>query len=951
MEYHNQAPLVPRKPTEYARSHGTATTMNELLSSLSLDEGNPQQHHRGDRRSYAYDDARLAESRQPVNRASQDTMRQYNTSYNASDHGSGVARRADSATSPAQAYADGDIRQTMSRQRGLMDNVNGKSPEGATPLLTSTPTTHLTKWPARKPINANLPRSYYSPDDLDQLLVERPRPADSLPLRAPDSNAAATTYQRSTVEGFQSPKGGYEGHTARNSYSPYSPYAGQVPQAENYKPDLAQNPATPSFQSPRSMYPASPVHQQSTYPRALDDEGGQDRGMTQGFTVTDDGRRRSASVLPRQDLHYALMPAQVRLPSPPIRQDSISPDFTGPVSPGALQSHPSLAPSNRSHMMQQYEGAFSPPVRRESLPLRTMSSLSNNSQRSPERQQRPPISELESQYGGRIPSPDRSLQFPDHDYEPERAGAESVPPHIQMRRGRPKGEHVQESDLPAMPLLFHSQRDHEQTLVSSPTNEHYYSAPAFRAPTRTGTALSTASSTSASPTRASNVAMSTRPAKQASFGREPDLLQSVRVLPVKPIRCPPLCLEERFHPSSYAKTNKFKIKVHPGQAPFVAGGEIFGHVDIISDEGFRAQLGSTQVLVGEIGVEVIGYEEIQHNESGHNPRSLTFLFSRKVFQPIADTHPIRSQEEHVLTSAVLSNPPPDKDGYRAPSKGTTSFPFAFPLPVDCPSSADIHVARIKYVVTGYATVKLQGSEETIATSHSVRVVEAWDVDNPVYLEAIEGTQGRDIANYQEIAAVAKIGKSLYLEGQTIQGSIKVVNHSSKKIREVKFFLVNKITFFGDKRSPVRDLNPQEDFSLEETVVGHTEPHVIFRGGQEEWIFSLQIPADRCISIRNSALFEVTPFILIKISTGPLQKSTRVYMPPVSIANQHSMLDGREKKAPVSDPMKWSNLPQLYRSQKVIEGQVQTAEKGTLELTELVTYIGAHQRVMLLSAQQ
>ncbi|CCX35427.1 protein of unknown function [Taphrina deformans PYCC 5710] len=407
-------------------------------------------------------------------------------------------------------------------------------------------------------------------------------------------------------------------------------------------------------------------------------------------------------------------------------------------------------------------------------------------------------------------------------------------------------------------------------------------------------------------------------------------------------------LEERFHPFAFVKTNKFKIKVYPYQEPFVAGGEIFGHIDIISDEGFRAQLGSTQVSIGEIGVEVIGYEEIQHTETGHNPRSFTFMYSRKIFQLPAETHPERAMEEHILTSAVLNSPPPDKDGYRSASKGTTSFPFSFQLPVDAPSSADLHTARIRYLVTGYATVKLQGSHEVIATSIPIRVVEAWDVDNPVYEQPIEAAYGRDIANYHEIAATAKIARSLYIEGQTISGIIRVANHSSRKIREVKFQLMNKITFFGDKRPPLYDLNPSEDHAIEMSVHGHAEPHVLAHGEEESWTFNLSIPEDRCVSVRNTALFEVTPFILIKISTGPLQKSTRLEMPVVSIANPESLVDHHQRLAPTSDMMKWSNLPFLYRYQVVNDGAPGVAQKGTFEVLDLITYFSAEERVMLLS---
>lgn len=643
----------------------------------------------------------------------------------------------------------------------------------------------------------------------------------------------------------------------------------------------------------------------------------------------DDRRSQSINFDASHSLPYRQHQGVLRLPSPPTRSDSMPLAASRISSPEAFQQRSDLVPAGHRYSSISPEPDFRPPVRQNSAPIRPMSSISNHSQRSPDRQYRHPISELEAQYGGRIPSPDRSQQFPDilSLSDEERVGAASVPPSTQARRGRQKGEVVVESDLPAMPPLFADQ-DESRSLPRVPQTLGLNRSP--------------------SPMKNPATQQPHSPRKRVSMVREYDTLQSVKSLPLKPVKCPPLCLEERFHPSTFVKTNKFKIKVLPASDPFVAGGEIAGHIDIVSDEGFRAQLGSTQVLVGDIGVEIIGYEEISHPESGHKPRSVVFLYGRKVFQQIADKHPIRAAEEHILTSAVVSNPLPDQDGYRVAARGTTSFPFAFPLPVDCPTSADVGVGRINYVVTGYATVKLQGSQETIATSHSVRVVEAWDMGNPVYKDPIEASQGRDIENYHEVAAVAKIEKSLYIQGQTVQGSIRVVNHSSKKVREVKYFLVNKVTFFGDRRQMSQDLNPAEDYSVEQTVSGHAEQHVILKGGEQIWNFTIQIPVDRCLSIRNSALFEVTPFILIKISTGPLNKSTRLAFPPMCVASADSMVDGLEKKAPTSAQMQWANLPSLYRFQRVIDREPQEVEKGFLEVTDLMLYKDAHERVTLLT---
>lgn len=587
-------------------------------------------------------------------------------------------------------------------------------------------------------------------------------------------------------------------------------------------------------------------------------------------------------------------PLHVKIPSPSSRQNSFTPEIHSRP-PSALYAHPQLMPQGRSPSRSPSYNC-SPEIRPHYYPT---SQFENGTRRSDSRSP-----ERESAY---TPSED--------DYSVESPG----PPSQQARRGR-QGENVFESDLPAMPPLFADTDSRGLPRLPQPIAAYPPTSPA-RSPVRTHS-------------------------KRPSFNREPDVLQSIKTLPVRPIRCPPLSWEERFHPAPFVKTPKFRIKVNPGTAIFVAGGEVYGQLEISSEEGFRAQLGSTQVLVGEIGVEIIGYEEIHNAESGHEPRSFTFLYSRRVFQRKAEIHPAQAEKEQILTSAVQYDPPPDHDGYRQPSKGSTSFPFAFPIPIDAPSSIDKGVARVRYAITGYATVKLQGSEEVIATTVPLRVVEAWDVGNPVYSEPIEATQGRDIANYNELAIIAKLNTSLFFESKTVKGVIRVANHSSRKTKDVKFFLVHKITFFGDHRGEQYECNPSDDFAIEATLTGFTEQHIIARQNEEVWTFEITIPEGSC-SVRNCALFEVTPFILVKVSTGALFKSVRLYITGLSIAHPASMVDNVKARAPNVDDFKWQ-VASTYTFQRIRQGQVTPVEWGHLEVTPLMMYIDAHARVVLLN---
>ena len=376
---------------------------------------------------------------------------------------------------------------------------------------------------------------------------------------------------------------------------------------------------------------------------------------------------------------------------------------------------------------------------------------------------------------------------------------------------------------------------------------------------------------------------------------------------------------------SLVKTSKLKVKVVPGSEAFVAGGEVFGHFQVQSDEGFRAKLGNYEVLIGEIGVELIAYEETGKTKDGHDQRSFTFLYGRHVFQQQAEMHPLKAQDEQIITSAVVHDPPPDGDGFWQPTKGTTSFPFAFELPKDCPSSGEFGLGRVRYVVTAYVHCKLQGSIETVAHSVQLQVSEFWDKGNPAYARPISGTAGRDISNYEEVFVEAKINKSLFVTGDKLTGTVRVSNHSKHKVREVKMTLVNRLTMFADRRNlpdgpgPGRAADndkadndtggrrgsiqvdnrsyagPREDLSYEIAELVITEPKALARDQEESWPFSIDLPkSGSVLSLRNLALFEVTPQLVIKVSRGPLSKSTKLHLPPFAVTARESLLERHQQ---------------------------------------------------------
>ncbi|BFZ58967.1 hypothetical protein PYCC9005_006035 [Savitreella phatthalungensis] len=403
---------------------------------------------------------------------------------------------------------------------------------------------------------------------------------------------------------------------------------------------------------------------------------------------------------------------------------------------------------------------------------------------------------------------------------------------------------------------------------------------------------------------------------------ENELLHTVKHLPERPVFCPPSSTEGRFQPSILVKTSKLRLRLLLAEQTVVAGAEVFGHFNVVFDEGLRAKLGSTEVLIGEIGVELIGFEETQRTNDGHEDHAFTFLYTKQLFQRRAEVHPVMAASSQILTDAVTANPPPDGDGFWRPTRGTTSFPFSFAVPRDCTSSGNFGLCSVRYAVTAFVHCKLQGNVETIAVTEEVRICELWDKGNPAYDQVSYGRVGRPIANYEEVFIEASLDRSLFVEGEDVKGSIRVLNNSRHKVREVKLLLSNHVTFFADHRALPNDpdltegqvgssttdrigvdsaapsrtalgafAGPRDDKHYDLPQHSFTEARVISRGEDQTWSFTLPLSTDgSLVSIRNAALFDVAPQLCIRISRGPLHKSSRLRMPLLSIAGKASMLD-------------------------------------------------------------
>ncbi|KAK3838430.1 MAG: hypothetical protein JOS17DRAFT_287667 [Linnemannia elongata] len=131
--------------------------------------------------------------------------------------------------------------------------------------------------------------------------------------------------------------------------------------------------------------------------------------------------------------------------------------------------------------------------------------------------------------------------------------------------------------------------------------------------------------------------------------------------------------------SQPAKCSKLKIRIFFDSTIFQAGGTLFGRMEVTATS-------SRSLKLGEIAVELAAYEEITSKEF---TATQSFLSSRLCFQGTG------------IPPSNAVHGPCDDDGFWMAKKGKTTFPFAFQLPLDCPSSLVFgQTASLRYVVTG-----------------------------------------------------------------------------------------------------------------------------------------------------------------------------------------------------------------------------------------------------------
>ncbi|KAF9133893.1 hypothetical protein BGW39_008648 [Mortierella sp. 14UC] len=327
-----------------------------------------------------------------------------------------------------------------------------------------------------------------------------------------------------------------------------------------------------------------------------------------------------------------------------------------------------------------------------------------------------------------------------------------------------------------------------------------------------------------------------------------------------------------------AKCSKLKIRIYFDSTIFQAGGTLFGRMEVTATS-------SRSLKLGEIAVELAAYEEITSKEF---TATQSFLSSRLCFQGTG------------IPPSNAVHGPCDESGFWMAKKGKTTFPFAFQLPLDCPSSLVFgQTASLRYVVTGLVQVFYHGKDETILKSKEAFVVEAWDGYNPEYRLPVQGANSTKLfwGGSGALELEAMLAERLHSAGGNLTVEVKVKNNTSRKVQGIRVGVARRLEMVSDKAQA--ELNPGlkiETVSVSE-LIGTQEfksSSYLFDTGEERTMTVNTIVPGNARTIRGTALFEVTCFVIVSMLLGAFSGELSVEI-PIKICHPASLTPAPKPK--------------------------------------------------------
>ncbi|KAI9592968.1 hypothetical protein BDF19DRAFT_450000 [Syncephalis fuscata] len=353
-----------------------------------------------------------------------------------------------------------------------------------------------------------------------------------------------------------------------------------------------------------------------------------------------------------------------------------------------------------------------------------------------------------------------------------------------------------------------------------------------------------------------------------------------------------------------ARCSKIKLRLFLDSNVFIAGGNIYGRMELTSAT-------SRSLLLGEIAVELTGYEEVSCQEV---TASQSFLSSRLLFQG-AKVPP---------SNAVHG--PAQKGHFWLARKGKTTFPFAFRVPSDAPSSAVFQTtASLRYVVTGVVQIFYSGQEDTVFRSKEACVMESFDGKrlSNILLDTrgapIEMTNTRRLffGGPGALQVTAQLQQSVFSSGQNISLMVRVRNDTRRRVQGIKVSIGHRLRIYmAGKEAPRITSQIVHESSF------NTEDFSFDPGVERTAVINVAAPS-KARTARQNSLFRIECYIVVACYVGAFYRDLTVEI-PITLLHAASL----NKPAPLDlTRNRYTNQYNLLDENAIVEEAYQSLENN------------------------
>ncbi|KAJ3130122.1 hypothetical protein HK098_006181 [Nowakowskiella sp. JEL0407] len=352
-------------------------------------------------------------------------------------------------------------------------------------------------------------------------------------------------------------------------------------------------------------------------------------------------------------------------------------------------------------------------------------------------------------------------------------------------------------------------------------------------------------------------------------------------------------------PTTTGKCSDLKIKIHLEEI-YCASGNLTGRIDVISNS-------DTTLYIGEIMVELAGYEELSDKSNYNQDPIHHFKHEKVVFQG----------KNKAPTAAVYGLPDErDLHGYWRARKAKTTFPFSFDLNANSASSFEFFEgveSCLKYVIRGMVKYSYNGRADCMFKSKEAYVVESVRL-NTALMYAQAPTRRVGTLEYkpgQYVSMEVILNQKFYIAGSDLNVEVKVNNKTKKVISNIKLSL--------QRRLVIKEINSGSSVYNPRPHVTHEKLYKHSYDPDEERtnMLLLTIPSTmRTVMGDTLKLAEVHCFLVVTLSPGGLLKglvnNELVLEVPINIIHNFSMNAPRTiSESENIHPSHFNNTPADY----------------------------------------